>query len=261
MDHDAIISSGNAHQILHRLWQEKHRRSEKKVVSEEDSNDTSQQLLKQKIDFEKFQEEKRKFEEDRKMLVQSRVELEDERRKFDEERKSFQEEKLQMNIESKKMDDERLVTSNCELCQSTSPLRYMDAQKFDEERKSFQEEKLQMNIERKKMDDERRQISIQWSNLEEEKKNLATAQKNQMHKGSITKSLQDIEMEKVSEENKIEMKKRELDLRKMELDLDKERYEFEMMKKNQKSGAAEPGVQGVQLHTDLHKDLLTTFSD
>jgi len=183
MDHDAIISSGNAHQILHRLWQEKHRRSEKKVVSEEDSNDTSQQLLKQKIDFEKFQEEKRKFEEDRKMLVQSRVELEDERRKF------------------------------------------------DEERKSFQEEKLQMNIERKKMDDERRQISIQWSNLEEEKKNLATAQNSQMHKGSITTS--DVEMEKVSEENKLEMKKHELDLRKMELDLDKERYEFEMMKKNQ----------------------------
>merc|ERR1712200_342469 len=108
-------------------------------------------------------------------------------------------------------------------------------------------------------DDECRQISIQWSNLEEEKKNLATVQKNQMHKGSITKS--DIEMEKVSEENRLEMKKRELDLRKMELDLDKERYEFEMMKKNQKSGAAEPGVQGVQLHTDLHTDLLTTFSD
>jgi len=69
-----------------------------------------------------------------------------------------------------------------------------------------------MNIERKKMDDERRQISIQWSNLEEEKKNLATAQNSQMHKGSITKSFQDIETEKVSEENKIKMKKRELDL-------------------------------------------------
>merc|ERR1712200_385397 len=91
----------NAHQIIHRRWQEKHRRSEKRVVSEEDTNDTSQQLLKQN-DFEKFQEEKRKFEEDRRMLVQSRVELEDERRQFDEDRKMLVQSRVELEDERRK---------------------------------------------------------------------------------------------------------------------------------------------------------------